>query len=71
MAKTENQKLKALYIAKYIKEYSDENHDFTATDIAQYLEEEHEITAERRSIYRDLDALKEVFGFDIASDGLS
>lgn len=67
MAKTENQKLKALYIAKYIKEYSDENHDFTATDIAQYLEEEHEITAERRSIYRDLDALKEVFGFDIES----
>lgn len=67
MAKTENQKLKALYIAKYIMEYSDENHDFTATDIAQYLEEEHEITAERRSIYRDLDALKEVFGFDIES----
>lgn len=67
MAKTENQKLKALYIAKYIMEYSDEDHDFTATDIAQYLEEEHEITAERRSIYRDLDALKEVFGFDLES----
>jgi predicted DNA-binding transcriptional regulator YafY len=67
MAKAENQKLKALYIAKYIMEYSDENHDFTATDIAQYLEEEHEITAERRSIYRDLDALKEVFSFDIES----
>lgn len=33
MARTENQKLKALYIAKYIMEYSDENHDFTATDI--------------------------------------
>ena len=67
MAKTENQKLKALYIAKYIMENSDDNHDFTATDIVQYLEEEHGITAERRSVYRDLDALKEVFGFDIES----
>lgn len=67
MAKSENQKLKALYIAKYIMEYSDENHDFTATDIAQFLEDEYEISAERRSIYRDLDALKEVFGFDIES----
>lgn len=67
MARTENQKLKALYIAKYIMEYSDENHDFTATDIIQYLEEEHGITAERRSVYRDLNALQDVFGFDIES----
>lgn len=65
MPKAQNQKLKALYIAKYLLDYSDENHDFTATDIKEYLEEEHGITAERRSIYRDLDALTEVFGFDI------
>ncbi len=67
MPKTENQKLKALYIAKYLMEFSDENHAFTATDISQYLEDEHGITAERRSIYRDLEALKEVFDFDIES----
>ncbi len=48
-------------------DYSDENHDFTATDIIQYLEDEYGITAERRSIYRDIDALQEVFDFDIES----
>ncbi len=67
MARAENQKLKALYVAKYILENSDENHYFTASDIIDELQREYGITAERRSIYRDLDALTEVFGFDIES----
>lgn len=65
MAKTENQKMKALYIAKFLTENSDENHAFNATDIADYLLNECEITAERRSIHRDIAALRDVFGMDI------
>lgn len=33
MAKRENQKLKALYIAKYLLENTDENHAVNASDI--------------------------------------
>ncbi|MBE7015224.1 MAG: WYL domain-containing protein [Ruminococcaceae bacterium] len=66
MAKSENQKLKILYIAKYFLEYSDENHPLTAEkDICDYLKEEYGIDAERRSVYRDIALLRDVFGMDI------
>ena len=58
MPKTENQKMKTLYIAKYFMEYSDENHPITAGDIEDYLKNECGIEAERRSIYRDIAALR-------------
>ena len=67
MPKTENQKAKTLYIAKYFTAYSDENHAITAGDIADYLKSECGIEAERRSIYRDIAALRDVFGMDIDS----
>lgn len=65
MARSENQKLKTLYVAKYFMENSDENHPISAGDIIDYLEEECGITADRRSIYRDIAALRDVFGMDI------
>ena len=65
MARSENQKLKTLYVAKYFMENSDENHSVAAADIIDYLEEECGITADRRSIYRDIAALRDVFGMDI------
>lgn len=65
MAKSENQKLKTLYIARFFLENSDENHAVTAGDIVDYLETECGITAERHSIYRDIAALRDVFGMDI------
>ena len=65
MPKTENQKAKTLYIAKYFMEYSDENHAITAGDIEDYLRDECGIEAERRSIYRDIAALRDVFNMDI------
>lgn len=65
MAKSENQKLKTLYIARFFLENSDENHAVTAGDIVDYLEMECGITAERHSIYRDIAALRDVFGMDI------
>ena len=65
MAKSENQKVKTLYVAKYFLENSDENHAVTAGDVVDYLKNECGIEAERRAIYRDIAALRDVFGMDI------
>ena len=65
MAKSENQKVKTLFVAKYFLENSDENHPVTAGDVTDYLKNECGIEAERRAIYRDIAALRDVFGMDI------
>ncbi|MBR5156976.1 MAG: WYL domain-containing protein [Clostridia bacterium] len=65
MPKSENQKLKILYVAKYLLEYSDENHAVTSQDIVDYLESECDIKAERRSVCRDINLLRDVFGMNI------
>ena len=65
MAKSENQKLKTLYVAKYFMEYSDENHPVRAKDICDYLNEEYGIEVDRRAIYRDIAALRDAYGMDI------
>lgn len=65
MPKSENQKLKILYIAKYLLEKTDKNHAVGATDIKDYLMEEYGVESERRSIYRDINLLRDVFGMDI------
>lgn len=65
MPKSEKQKLKTLYVAKFFLENSDENHPVSAGDIIDYLETDCGITADRRSIYRDIAALRDDFGMDI------
>jgi len=65
MAKTENQKLKTLYVAKYFLDHSDENHPAVTKDIVDYLKDEYGIITERRSIYRDIAVLRDDFGMDI------
>ena len=65
MPKSEKQKLKPLYVAKFFLENSDENHAVTANDILDYLKEECSIEAERRSIYRDIAILRDEFGMHI------
>ena len=65
MARSENQKMKTLFVAKYFLENSDENHPVTAGDITDYLKNEYGIESERRAIYRDIAALRDVFGMDI------
>lgn len=65
MPKSENQKLKTLYVAKFLMENTDENHAVGASDIIDYLESECDIVAERRSIYRDIAMLRDNFGMDI------
>ena len=65
MPRPEGQKLRVLYVAKFFLEYSDENHYVTSKDILDYLEEEHDIFTDRRTIYRDIAALRDGLGFDI------
>ncbi len=67
MAKRENQKLKAMYIAKYLLENTDENHAVNAKDIIDYFKDECGIICERRSIYRDIAILRDEFGMDVDS----
>lgn len=63
MPRSQNQKLKLLYLMQMLLERSDENHPLTVQDMIDELSL-HDISAERKSIYSDLEALR-VFGLDI------
>jgi len=63
MAKSSGQKLKLLYLKDYLLKYSDENHPLTVQDMITHLQG-HGIAAERKSIYTDIEALRE-YGLDI------
>lgn len=63
MPKSPNQKLKLLYLMQYLLERSDENHPVTVADMITHLAS-CDISAERKSIYDDLEALRQ-FGLDI------
>ncbi|HAM15208.1 MAG TPA: WYL domain-containing protein [Eggerthellaceae bacterium] len=59
----QKQKLKLLYLMRILQEETDPEHGLTMPQILQRLSEEG-ITAERKSIYRDIIALRDV-GVDI------
>lgn len=63
MAKSGNQKLKLLYIAKILEEESDEQHCISTQELIKKLEE-YDVSAERKSIYNDMEQLMK-FGYDI------
>ena len=63
MPKSENQKQKLLQIAKYLMEYTDEQHAVSTPQLISYLNSIG-IKAERKSIYNDIDTLND-FGMDI------
>ncbi len=63
MPKAEKQKQKLLYILKLLHEKSDEEHPIRMDVIISMLDREG-IRAERKSIYNDMDTLRD-FGFDI------
>lgn len=65
MSKSSNQKLKLLYLKRILLENTDENHTLTVPQIIEELER-YGISAERKSIYDDLEALRG-FGLDISS----
>lgn len=63
MSRSSNQKLKLLYIMDYLLWNSDENHPVTTAQLILYLEQ-NGISAERKSIYDDIEALQ-FFGLEI------
>ena len=66
MAKNPRQKQKLLYLQKILLEKTDENHGITVNEIIQELNQ-YGISAERKSIYNDLDILQ-TYGLDICSE---
>ena len=63
MAKSSNQKLKLLYIMRFLLNKSDEEHPVSIADIIAELSR-YGISAERKSLYDDIEALT-VYGLDI------
>jgi len=65
MAKGPNQKLKLLYLCKILMEKTDENHPLTLKEITDLLMQ-YGVTAERKSLYDDITALRN-FGIDVVT----
>ena len=63
MAKSQNQKLKLLYLVDILERKTDEEHPLTAAQLIEELEKV-DISAERKSIYDDVDQLIR-YGYDI------
>ncbi len=63
MARSSNQKLKLLYLAKFLMQNSDESHPLSTAQLIAELAK-NDISAERKSIYDDIEALR-LFGLDI------
>ncbi len=63
MAKSSNQKLKVLYLVRFLMQFSDEEHPVSTAQIIEELAKNN-ISAERKSIYDDIEALR-LFGLDI------
>ncbi|MCI9144099.1 MAG: WYL domain-containing protein [Lachnospiraceae bacterium] len=63
MPRSSGQKLKLLYILRFLEENTDENHPASTADIISWLES-NDIQAQRKSIYDDIEKLCE-FGYDI------
>lgn len=63
MAKSENQKVKILYVMKILMERTDEKHGMTMQELIDALAE-YEISAERKSLYSDIQSLQN-YGIDI------
>lgn len=71
MARGENQKVKILFVAKYLWDYSDAEHPIRVGDkdsdgdcLVKFLAE-NGVDADRRSVYRDIQALRDIYGMDI------
>ncbi len=63
--KSSNQKLKLLYLIKILLEQTDEEHPLSVPQLIAELKR-YDISAERKSIYDDLECLR-LFGLDICS----
>lgn len=66
MPKGTNQKLKLIYLIKIMLEKTDDTHSLTMPEILKALEA-YDVSAERKSIYDDLDTINR-FGIEIISE---
>lgn len=67
MSKTNNQKLKLLYLAKLFQSETDEQHKLTAKELLRKLNQTFNIELERKTLYSDIDELK-LYGMDIINE---
>lgn len=67
MARSEGQALKLLYIHDILLKQTNEDNPITVQQIIETLESRYGINAERKSIYKDIERLKE-YGLDIATE---
>lgn len=63
MARSEKQKFKLYYVIDFFKKYTDEEHTVSVSEIIEYLSK-FGITAERKSIYRDIEAMEQL-GYEV------
>ncbi len=68
MPKGKKQKLKLYYLSRIMREKTDDSHSLTMSEIREYLGE-YGVTADRKSIYDDLQALK-VLGLDVVGESV-
>lgn len=66
MPKSDNQKLKILYIRDYLEKHSHENRLVKASELIEMLDRQHNISCDRKTIYSDIAALQD-YGVDIIS----
>ncbi|MBQ9333486.1 MAG: WYL domain-containing protein [Lachnospiraceae bacterium] len=66
MPKGANQKLKLYYLSRIMTEKTDDDHCITMAEIQEYLEG-YGVTADRKSIYDDIEALR-VLGIDVIGE---
>ncbi len=66
MPKGKNQKLKLYYLARIMLEKTDDEHTLTMPEIQKALEA-YDVTADRKSLYDDLEALR-VLGIDVIGE---
>ncbi len=65
MPKSDNQKLKILYILDYLQKNSHEDHPVRANELINMLDK-HRISCDRKTVYSDIAALQD-YGVDIVS----
>ncbi len=66
MPKSDNQKLKILYILDYLQRNSHEDRLVTASELISMLDRQHRISCDRKTIYSDIAALQD-YGIDLVS----
>ena len=66
MPKSDNQKLKILYILDYLQKNSHEEHPVRAAELIAMLDRQHNISCDRKTVYSDIAALQD-YGVDIIS----